>query len=222
VTGNNTFTAIAKDVYGRRSTNSLTVNLQATNGYSYDLNGNLLTDGTRSFAYDDDNQLISVWVTNVWRSDFVYDGKLRRRIERDYNWNGSSWTQTNEVHYIYAGNLVIQERDTNNLPLVTYTRGTDLSGSMEGAGGIGGLLARTDNGQLIIGGSSAHAYYHSDGYGNVKELINSSQAIVAKYEYDPFGNILSQSGSLADANTYRFSSKEWNANSGLYYYLYAR
>jgi RHS repeat-associated protein len=28
------------------------------------------------------------------------------------------------------------------------------------------------------------------------------------------------SGPLASANAYRFSSKEWNANSGLYYYLY--
>jgi RHS repeat-associated protein len=38
--------------------------------------------------------------------------------------------------------------------------------------------------------------------------------------YDPFGSTLAQYGSLASANSYRFSSKEWNANSGLYYYLY--
>ena len=44
--------------------------------------------------------------------------------------------------------------------------------------------------------------------------------IAAKYLYDSFGNTLSQYGLLADANTYRFSSKEWNANSGIYYYLY--
>ena len=38
--------------------------------------------------------------------------------------------------------------------------------------------------------------------------------------YDPFGNILSLNGSLSGANHYRFSSKEWNDDSGLYYYLY--
>jgi RHS repeat-associated protein len=43
---------------------------------------------------------------------------------------------------------------------------------------------------------------------------------VAKYLYDPFGFTLSSSGPLADANTYRFSSKEYQANSGLVYYLY--
>ena len=48
---------------------------------------------------------------------------------------------TNQVvRYVYDGNLVIQERDANNLPLVTYTRGKDLSGSLRRRGGIGGLL----------------------------------------------------------------------------------
>ena len=77
VGGNNTYTAIAHDVYDRRATNSITVSLLVTNGFAYDLNGNLLSDGTRSFAYDDENELISVWQTNVWRNDFGYDGKLR-------------------------------------------------------------------------------------------------------------------------------------------------
>jgi RHS repeat-associated protein len=128
--------------------------------------------------------------------------------------------QTNEVRYVYNGNLVIQERDANNLPLATYTRGLDLSGTSEGAGGIGGLLARTDHGQLTAGNSSAHAYYHSDGSGNVTCLINANQFSVAKYLYDPFGNILSAIGPMAEINLYRFSSKEYHANSGLICYGY--
>src|SRR2546422_9847928 len=51
-------------------------------------------------------------------------------------------------------------------------------------------------------------------------MVNSSQSKVAEYRYDPFGNLISKSGSLADANVYRFSSKEIHANSGMYYYLY--
>jgi RHS repeat-associated protein len=218
--GNNTYTAIAHDGYGRSSTNGITVALQTTNGFSYDLNGNLLSDGTRNFSYDDENQLISVWVANNWSNNFVYDGKMRRRIERDYSKNASTWVETNEVHFIYDGNVVIQERDLNNLPKVTYTRGNDLSGTLQKAGGIGGLLARSDNTQMTVGNPSAHAYYHADGNGNVTMLINNLQLVQAKYLYDPFGNTLSFSGPLADANTYRFSSKEWNANCGLYYYLY--
>jgi RHS repeat-associated protein len=37
---------------------------------------------------------------------------------------------------------------------------------------------------------------------------------------DPFGNLLAQSGALAEANVYRFSSKEHHPTSGLVYYLY--
>jgi YD repeat-containing protein len=137
--------------------------------YIYDLNGNLTSDGTRGFDYDDENQLIRVTVTNSWKSEFTYDGKFRRRIRKEYAWQNSAWAQTAEVRYIYDGMLVIQDRDGNNLPTVMYTRGRDLSGSLQDAGGIGGLLARTEaaNGQS--------AWYHADGNGNVTAMINAQQ-----------------------------------------------
>ena len=50
----------------------------------YDLNGNLLSDGRRGFEYDDENQLTKVTVTNVWKSEFSHDGKMRRRIRKEY------------------------------------------------------------------------------------------------------------------------------------------
>jgi RHS repeat-associated protein len=220
--GTNTFTAIAKDSYGRVDTNVSVSYLPSPVSYTYDSNGNLTSDGSRCFAYDDENQLTSVWVTNVWRSDFVYDGQMRRRIRTEFTWNGSTWLTNQVVRYLYDGYLVIQERDGNNLLQVTYTRGTDLGGSLAGAGGIGGLLARSSNPQLLSSSSagSAHAYYHADGNGNITCLINTNQAVVAKYLYDPYGNILSQSGSLAGVNLYLFSSKEFHVASGLTYYLY--
>jgi RHS repeat-associated protein len=63
---------------------------------------------------------------------------------------------------------------------VTYTRGLDLSGTMQGAGGVGGLMA--------------------------------------KYLYDPYGNTISAADYFAEANKYRFSSKEIHSASGLYNY----
>src|SRR5207247_8797055 len=158
------FTAIAQDSYNRKDTNSVTVNLPATVGCVYDLNGNLTSDGTRGFDYDDENQLIRVTVTNSWKSELTYDGRMRRRIRKEFTWSGT-WAQTTEVRYIYDGMLVIQERDVNNLPTVNYTRGHDLSGTLQGAGGIGGLLARTDaaNGQA--------AFDHADGNGHVTATV---------------------------------------------------
>ncbi|MBU6409568.1 MAG: RHS repeat-associated core domain-containing protein [Verrucomicrobia bacterium] len=75
-------------------------------------------------------------------------------------------------------------------------------------------------GKLTIGDSFATALYHADGNGNVTCMIYTNQTIVAKYLYDPYGNMLAMSGPLAGANTYRFSSKEWDEDAGLYYYGY--
>jgi len=109
---------------------------------------------------------------------------------------------------------VLQERDGNNLLTVTYTRGRDLSGSLQGAGGIGGLLSRTDQ----TTPTWSHAYYQADGNGNVTCLINEKQAVVARCVHEPFGNVLSMSGPLAEVNLYRFSSKEAHPVTGLVYY----
>jgi RHS repeat-associated protein len=196
--GINTFTAIAWDFLGNVATNVSVADLEATRNFVYDSNGNLRTNDTRIFDYDDENQLIRVTETDSWKEEFVYDGQLRRRVEKDYTWSGSSWIQTNEVHFIYNGYAVIQERDSNNVPLVTYTR--DMSG----------LRARTDD--------NGSAYYHADGNANITMLVNENQAVVAKYVYDPFGSLLSMRGSLAAANIYRFSSKQWDANIGFYYF----
>ncbi|HTV62959.1 MAG TPA: RHS repeat-associated core domain-containing protein [Verrucomicrobiae bacterium] len=220
--GPNAFTAIAWDSSGDFSTNTSTVNVILTNTfYGYDQNGNLTNDGFKNFAYDDENELIAVWVPGVWSNSFAYDGKMRRRIERDYSWDAgtSGWTETNEVHFIYDGNLVVEERNASNILLVSYTHGLDLNGSLDGAGGIGGLLARTTYGQELPGAPTT-AFYHADGNGNVTALMYSNQQLAAKYLYDPFGNMLAMSGPLMNFNKYRFSSKEWNDNAGLYYYLY--
>jgi len=201
--GNNTFTAIAQDAYGRKDTNSTSFNLPSTVSFLYDSNGNLTSDGTRGFDYDDENQVTRVTVTNSWKSEFTYDGKFRRRVRKEFSWQNGSWVATSEVHYIYDGNVVIQERTALNVPQVTYTRTASR------------LLARSDMTDV----TPIHIYFHIDGNANVTAMVNSQQIVVAKYVYDPFGNVLSKTGPLAEANTYRFSSQEYHQNSGLLLYL---
>lgn len=91
----------------------------------------------------------------------------------------------------------------------------DLSGSLQGAGGVGGLLSITDHGSLI----TTHFPLY-DGNGNITEYINSSEAVVAHYEYDPFGNTTVATGIKADDFAYRFSTKPIDKATGLYYYGY--
>ena len=44
--------------------------------------------------------------------------------------------------------------------------------------------------------------------------------MAATYEYDPYGNTVSKSGTYADTNLFRFSTKFVDAETGLYYYGY--
>jgi len=185
----------------------------------YDGNGNLTNLSGPNFtvaAYDDENRLTTIQYAPYWYSEFVYDGLGRLRKRTDYA--TYAHTYVGSTSYSYDGMRVIQERNQSNTPTVSYTRGTDLSGSLEGAGGIGGLLARSDG--YSAGNWTTNNYYHADGNGNITYLVNSSQTLAAKYRYDPYGNTISLSGSLAGVNTYRFSSKEMHVNSSTYYYGY--
>jgi RHS repeat-associated protein len=184
-----------------------------------------------SYKCDDENRLTAAQVLyqadsgnwQGWRTVFEYDGlsRLRCRLEFTVEDGDKSydWYFDHGVQYIYDGMRVIQERNEVYTPTVSYTRGTDLSGSLQGAGGIGGLLARS-TGNYSSGNWTNHAYYHADGNGNITCLISAGQSVVASYRYDPFGNTISKTGTLADANVYRFSSKEIHVNSGMYYYGY--
>src|SRR5438270_11917580 len=91
----------------------------------------------------------------------------------------------------------------------TQTRGLDLRRSLNGLGGIGGLLARTD-------AAGASGFYHADGAGNVTALVDGQENVSARYLYGAYGRLIGQWGPMAEANRYRFSSKEHWARADLY------
>jgi RHS repeat-associated protein len=87
-----------------------------------------------------------------------------------------------------------------------------VSGELQGAGGVGGLLYLTLDDEIYI------PLY--DGGGNVTKYIDASGNIVASYTYGAFGQLLSKSGPFADVFRFRFSTKYYDAEIGLYYYGY--
>ncbi|MDP0490673.1 MAG: RHS repeat-associated core domain-containing protein [Verrucomicrobiota bacterium JB023] len=88
----------------------------------------------------------------------------------------------------------------------------DLSGSLQGAGGVGGLLA--------VDETSATYYPTYDGNGNVSDYLNASGGIEAHYEYDAFGNTTTSVGAKSGDFRHRFSTKPLDAETGFYYYGY--
>lgn len=47
-------------------------------------------------------------------------------------------------------------------------------------------------------------YYVLNAQGDVVRIVNSSRSVVASYTYDPWGKIISSSGTLADINPLRY------------------
>jgi RHS repeat-associated protein len=59
-------------------------------------------------------------------------------------------------------------------------------------------------------------YYQADGLGSVTSLSNTSGALAQTYAFDSFGNPTVSSGSLT--NAFRFTGREFDAETNLYYY----
>ena len=103
---------------------------------------------------------------------------------------------------------------TNNVVVRSYAWGLDLSGSLDGAGGIGGLL-------MLNSASSGPHFYAYDGNGSVAALIDTANgAASANYEYDAFGRQIRSTGVVAKENPFRFSSKRANDATDLMLYEY--
>ena len=217
-TNNGAATAYAANELNQYST--ISNNLQPS-AYSlqYDLDGNMVSDGAWAYSWDAENRLVGVApaATNAGsvRLNCAYDYMGRRVRKEVETWDGSAWSNTLTVRYAYDGwNLICEDRSDDNKNNY-YVWGLDLSGTPQGAGGVGGLLARVREENI-----PRPLYYAGDANGNVTDVLDQDGALAAHYEYDPFGNAIALSGAQADANPYRFSSKYWDTETGFYYYGY--
>ena len=161
--------------------------------YGWDKNGNMIskTDGSNTtiYAYDYKNRLISTAFPDGKTNTFGYYPDSRRMRLTDK----AGLT----TYYFYDGFNVFAETNASGTTVARYT-----------SAGIDNWIS------MDRGGSSY--YYHYDGLGSVTGLTSSGEAVVATYEYDVFGAMKNQTGSVV--NPYRFTGREYDEESGLYYY----
>src|SRR5205823_14629323 len=92
--------------------------------------------------------------------------------------------------------------------------GLDLSGTVQGAGGVGGALALNS----IANGLHFYAF---DGNGNTRALVKAADGTAsANYEYDAFSVGVRCTGSVANENPYRFSTKRADDAADIVQYEY--
>jgi RHS repeat-associated protein len=146
------------------------------------------------------------------RVTWEYDGK-GRRIRQTTHDLSSRDTVTEDLKFVSDGWRNIAELNgTNNALVRSYVWGLDLSGTMDGAGGVGGLL-------MINSTANGVHFYAYDGNGNVAALVKASDGTLsANYEYGPFGEVIRATGIMAKANPFRFSTKYQDDESDLVYY----
>jgi RHS repeat-associated protein len=209
--------------YGARQTNSGNVFVaQTPEAFVHDGDGNLLSDGRWNYTWDDQGRLATMAAATTvgpqisLRFDYDWQGRrIRKQVWANTNWFGSP---TSDTRFIYDGwNLVAEVDGSYNL-LRSYIWGLDLSGSLQGAGGVGGLLliSEISNGQI----SNSHAPAF-DGNGNVSALISTATgAISARYTYGPFGEVVRATGPFAKLNPFRFSTKYQDDETEQLYYGY--
>ena len=173
---------------------------------SYDPDGNLTQCGDWTYTYDAANHLVSVSSTGNPVASFAYDAQSRRV---------KKVTPEATHTYFYDGWNLVEERmsfTNGTTSTIHYHWGKDLSGSLQDAGGIGGLLYISIDGALYV-----PCY---DNNGNITRYLDSTGSVVATYIYDSFGRTLSSSGPLANVFRHRFSTKCFDPETGLYYYGY--
>ena len=194
---------------------------------TYDDDGNLYADATihangfgRKFKWDGENRLTAVCKDDegsTLLASYAYD-PIGRRIRKTIA------PGVSDTAYVYDGwNVVAEYAISGSSATLTqaYTWGLDISGSLQGAGGVGGLLC-IHRGPGTADGirTWTDAFYPTfDGNGNVSEYLDKEGVQVAHFEYDPFGQVVYSTGSPG-LFTYRFSTKPQDYETGFYYYGY--
>lgn len=194
----------------------------------FDLDGNLTSDGIWTYEWDGENRLKAMSMTNVIgltnnaerkRLEFAYDYQGRRVQKVVRCWDGNSAFANPLTNlFVYDGWNLIATLSPQRSTLNSFLWGQDLSGTEDGAGGIGGLIALLEYGGGALANADFCAY---DGNGNITALVRAGDPLPsARYEYSPYGELIRASGPLARENPFRWSTKFWDEESGLVYYGY--
>ncbi|MDQ0564128.1 RHS repeat-associated protein [Rhizobium mesoamericanum] len=162
-----------------------TVNGQA---YSYDANGNLLSDGQRNYSWDAENRLIKITypAQSGKQTQFTYDGLGRRVAIGSTPAGGGSSTTTS---YLWCRDRICQARNAAGSPQRSYF----------------------DEGEFVSGSPNQPFYYGVDQIGSVRRVFASATSAPA-YDYDPFGVPLQATAPMTE---FGFAGMMNSADSGL-------
>jgi RHS repeat-associated protein len=187
----------ATDSAGNVRTNTYQVSQSGTaKTFTYDDNGNLTGDGTRTFEWDAENRLVAVKQGAATLASFVYDGEGRRHQKV-----AGGVTHT----LVHDGTEVAEER-LNTGGFVRHFHG-----------GLDQHLGSQDQ-------AGVATFYAADHLGSVRQTTNSAGSVTLTRDYDPYGTPLAGSSTAgyaftggaweAESNLYYFRARYYQPSHG--------
>jgi RHS repeat-associated protein len=171
-TGLNDIVVQAVDGSGNKTSQTFRVDVaqQSQVQFQYDDDGNLLSDGTRSYEWDALSRLKKVtWATGK-TTEFKYNG-LGQRAER-IETNGTTVTH---YYYLFDDINLIDRRSGESASTATIDRRYFAQGE-----------------QRLSGSTWDNYHYGRDHLGSVREVVKWNGTLVARYDFGPFGQRLTQ------------------------------
>jgi RHS repeat-associated protein len=156
---------------------------------SYDLNGNVLSDGQRNYSWDAENRLIGITYPGQpgKQTALAYDGLGRRTTITSTPTGGGSPVVKS---HIWCGIRLCQTRNAGNSPTRAYYA----------------------EGEFLPGLPAQSYYYGHDQVGSARRVFASLGGAPA-YGYDPYGNALQTTARLTD---FGYAGMFYDSDSGLY------
>ena len=180
----------ATDPSGNVRTSTYQVSQGATSkSFSYDLNGNMTGDGTRTYEWDAENRLVAVKQAGATVASYTYNsGGVRT----------SKTVGGITTNYVLEGPSVVEDRPSPG-GATKHFQGP----------GIDNVLAIQDSAGLTT-------YLTRDHLGSIREQVNAAgTALIQRRTYDAWGNLSVSDGSTGG---WAFTGRESDSETGIYYY----
>lgn len=157
-----------------------------------DERGNLQPCGAGTSNYDAENRM-TTFITGVTTITYTYDA-YGRRIKKVV----SDGVSTTTEQYFYDGDDVLLDLDAAGNEVRRYTNGLGIDE------------------KLSLTASAATSHFLTDALGSTRELVDSSNVVQTRFDYEAFGKSTALINNLP--TRYQFTGREFEPESGLYYY----
>jgi RHS repeat-associated protein len=172
--GSNQLNIRAKDGSGNTSNYTYSLSLAAATAAvpSYDADGNLLTDGIRTFEWDASSRLIKIaWGAGSNKTTEYRYNALSQRSEQIEK---TGTVETAHYYYLYEGSKLLY-RYNGAATAANVDRLYVAQGEQRKNGGLWVLY-----------------YYNRDHLGSIREVMNINGTLAARYDYEPYGKRIVQ------------------------------